>query len=518
MKKLFLIFNSAFLTLTYSYAQPAIEWQKCLGGTFHDNAYSIQQTSDGGYVVASYTDSNNGDVAGNHGQYDYWVVKLDVTGNIQWQKCLGGTNADEASSIQQTSDGGYVVAGVASSNNGNVTGNHGNLDYWIVKLDANGNIQWQKCLGGTGEERARSVQQTSDSGYVVAGYSKSNNGDVTGNHGNFDYWIVKLDVTGTIQWQKCLGGTADDMAYSIQQTSDGGYVVAGCSESINGDVTGNHGNFDSWVVKLDVTGTIQWQKCLGGTLSDYARSIQQTWDGGYVVAGIASSNDGDVTGNHGDEDYWVIKLDANGNIQWQKCFGGTGEDYAHSVRQSYDGGYVVAGYVWSNNGDVTGNHGGNDFWVVKLYVNGNTEWLMCLGGTDDEYAHSIIPTLDGGYIVAGSTDSDNGDVSGNHNDDGSSDVWIVKLSRNVGIEEEANNFSFNISPNPFTTQAIITFNKQIHNATFSLYNLLGEKVAEVLNINGESFQFNRGNLRSGVYVFEVLQKDKCIGRGKAVVY
>ncbi len=341
MKKLFLIFNSAFLTLTYSYAQPAIEWQKCLGGTFHDNAYSIQQTSDGGYVVASYTDSNNGDVAGNHGQYDYWVVKLDVTGNIQWQKCLGGTNADEASSIQQTSDGGYVVAGVASSNNGNVTGNHGNLDYWIVKLDANGNIQWQKCLGGTGEERARSVQQTSDSGYVVAGYSKSNNGDVTGNHGNFDYWIVKLDVTGTIQWQKCLGGTADDMAYSIQQTSDGGYVVAGCSESINGDVTGNHGNFDSWVVKLDVTGTIQWQKCLGGTLSDYARSIQQTWDGGYVVAGIASSNDGDVTGNHGDEDYWVIKLDANGNIQWQKCFGGTGEDYAHSVRQSYDGGYVV---------------------------------------------------------------------------------------------------------------------------------------------------------------------------------
>ncbi len=160
----------------------------------------MHQTIDGGYIVAGYSNSNDGDVTGNHGNYDYWIVKIDTTGNIQWQKSLGGTGYDYAYSMQQTSDGGYVVAGQSDSNDGDITGNHGgSTDYWIVKLDNTGNIQWQKSVGGTSTDLGRSIQQTSDGGYIVAGHSGSNNGDVTGNHGNFDFGIVKLSTNVGIE-------------------------------------------------------------------------------------------------------------------------------------------------------------------------------------------------------------------------------------------------------------------------------------------------------------------------------
>jgi hypothetical protein len=352
---------------------PFIEWQKSLGGMSYDEAFSIQQTTDGGYIVAGASWSNDGDITGNHGDVDYWVVKLNTAGNIQWQKSLGGINNDMAFCFQQTVDGGYVIAGWSFSTDGDVTGNHGNGDCWVVKLDTTGNIQWQKCLGGTDGDGAYSIQQTSDGGYVVAGWSCSTDGDITDHHGTNlcnDYWVVKLDTTGNIQWQKCLGGTDGDGAYSIQQTSDGGYIVAGWSMSNDGDVTGNHGNGDYWVVKLDTLGNIQWQKCLGGIDSDGAYSIQQTSDSGYVVAGWSSSNDGDVISNHGIfQDYWIVKLDVAGTIKWQKCLGGTAGDEANSIQQTSDGGYVVAGWSSSTDGDIINHHGTNsynDCWIVKL--------------------------------------------------------------------------------------------------------------------------------------------------------
>ena len=236
-----------------SHAQaPAIEWQKCLGGTSWDYAKSIQQTSGGGFIVAGETWSNDGDVSGNHGIVDSWIVKLNSSGDIIWQKCFGGTDDDVAFSIQQTSDGGFIVAGYTSSNDGDVSGNHGGGDYWVVKLDSSGTIQWQKCLGGTDNDEAKSIQQTSDGGYIVAGETWSNDGDVSGNHGNSDYWVVKLNSSGDIEWQKCLGGTVKDIAKTIQQTSDGGFIVAGYTNSNDGDVSGIHGDYyDFWVVKLN---------------------------------------------------------------------------------------------------------------------------------------------------------------------------------------------------------------------------------------------------------------------------
>ena len=439
---------------------PAIQWQKCLGGTGDDLAYSIQQTSDGGYIVAGSSSSNNGDITGHHDYgivvdrngishyvtgLDYWVVKLSSSGTIEWQKCLGGRGYDEAYSIRQTRDGGYIVAGETNSTDGDVTGTHpGRLDYWVVKLNNTGSIEWQKTLGGIEDEEARSIQQTNDGGFIVAGWADSNDGDVSGNHvGTPDYWVVKLSSTGTIEWQKCLGGNGGDQPYDIQQTSDSGYIVAGATNSSDGDVIGYHplpngsnAKVDAWIVKLNSSGNIEWQNCMGGSDVDIAQSIQQTTDGGYIVAGTSSSTDGDAAGNSPDTEYWVVKLNNSGIIQWQKKIGGTNNDpgsspnqAAQSIQQTSDGGYIVTGWSNTNGGDVTGNHGGYDYWAVKLNGTGTIEWQKSLGGSGDEFPFAIHQTVDGGYILAGQSNSHDNDVSGNH--DGTNavrDFWVVKLS------------------------------------------------------------------------------------------
>ena len=369
MNKIILTLLCFFLT-SKLFAQPIIEWQKCLGGSQADGSNSIQQTTDGGYIVGGYTDSNDGDVTNLHVPSDYWIVKLDNVGSIEWQKCLGGSNDDYANSIQQTIDSGYIVAGISKSNDGDVSGNHGLGDYWIVKLDNAGNIQWQKCLGGSNEDYAYAIQQTFDSGYIVTGYTTSTDGDVTGFHTLPDFWTVKLNSFGIDQWQKCLGGSNIDIARAVQQTLDGCYIIAGETLSHDGDVTGIHGsNNDFWIVKLSSSGSLEWQKTYGGSMIDQAYSIQQTLDSGYIVAGRAYSTDGDVNGLHGTIDCWIVKLNSTGSIQWNKCLGGASAEEAYNIKQTSDGGYIIAGKTRSTDGDVTGNHGGlGDFWVIKLSV------------------------------------------------------------------------------------------------------------------------------------------------------
>jgi hypothetical protein len=289
---------------------------------------------------------------------------LTSDGSIEWRKSLGGTKNDEATAVQLTSDGGYIVAGISYSFNNDATNNY---DYWIVKLTSSGIVEWQKNFGGSKHEFARAIRQTEDGGYIVAGRTDSNDRDVTGNHGDFDCWIIKLTADGDLMWQKTLGGGNGDEARDVQRTSDGGYIVVGATNSIDGDVTNTHGLHDDfWIVKLNNNGDIEWQKTLGGFGSDAAFSIQNTSDNGYIVAGHAISNDGNVTGNHGHFDYWVVKLNNNGDLEWQKCLGGSNRDDAHTIQQTKDGGYIVCGYSSSNNGDVTGNYGKTDYWIAKL--------------------------------------------------------------------------------------------------------------------------------------------------------
>jgi PKD repeat protein len=440
----FVIFFTVTLSISSAQSAPEIEWQKCLGGSWYDQAHSIQQTSDGGYIIAGYSGSDDGDVTESHYD-DVWIVRLDASRDIEWQKSLGGSGYDYANSIQQTSDGGYIVAGVSNSNDGDTTefhdqdsgwdGFHG--DAWIVKLYANGNINWQKSLGGSWGDGAYSVQQISDGGYIVAGSTESNDGDVIGNHGNSDFWVMKLDKDGKIVWQKCIGGSGDDWAYSVQQTSDGGYIVAGESGKIGGDVTENNGETDWWIVKLDSSGGIEWQKSIGGSDYDYANSIQQTSDGGYIVTGNYD--------NGQDSDSLIVKLDKDGMLKWQKFLGGSGYDDARSIQQTSDGGYIVAGSTSLDDAEVTGDYG--DCWVAKLDENGNIIWEKSLGGSGSDLANSIQQTSDFGYIIAGFTESNDGDVIGNH---GSSDFWVVKIN--------STKLMFNVTPSKIRITDNVQFN------------------------------------------------------------
>ncbi|MDB3905503.1 T9SS type A sorting domain-containing protein [Crocinitomicaceae bacterium] len=280
---------------------------------------------------------------------------------ISWQKCLGGSSSEEGYDIKQTSDGGYIVAGSSQSSDGDLSSNSGSADYWIVKLDGNGNITWEKSFGGSNMDVAHSIKQTNDGGYLVSGISSSSNGDVTDTNGGRDYWILKLDPTGNLIWQKAVGGDGTDVAYSIDETDDGGAIIAGFSTSTNGNISGNHGDSDYWIIKLDQSGNYLWQQTIGGSGTDDPKSIKQTSDGGFIIAGYSYSEDGDLTRNQGSSDYWVVKLeevstagtvyyDADGN-----CLQDLNENGIAGINLLINPGSIV----------VTTDYNG-DWWVKSL--------------------------------------------------------------------------------------------------------------------------------------------------------
>ncbi|QBA19972.1 T9SS type A sorting domain-containing protein [Chryseobacterium indologenes] len=498
--------TSTFLFLIYSIlaaqSAPSIEWQKALGGTHGESANAVQQTSDGGYIVAGHSMSNDGDVTGNHGGGDYWIVKLNPAGGIQWQKTLGGSNVDDAQSIRQTTDGGYIIAGSSNSGDGDISGNHGNYDYWIVKLDSNGNMQWQKSLGGSSVDMAQSIQQTSEGGYIVAGSSSSNDGDVSGNHGEADYWIVKLDINGNIQWQKSLGGSSSEQVNSVQQTFDGGYIIAGTTVSTDGDITVSYGNNDFWVVKLDSGGNMQWQKTLGNIGDNIGYYAQQTFDGGYIAVGT-SFNPSNL--ESGLPDYWVIKLSNNGTIEWDKYFGGSFHDNAITIRQTPEWDYIVAGWTASNNGQVTNHHGDLDYWIIKLDSSGNLKWEKTLGGPNFDYLTALELTADNGYIVSGSTGSTSGDVTGHH---GMIDAWVVKLSpEQLGIPENQQRHKPNLYPNP--AKDFFYLDHLPRESTISITDMSGRKLFSQ-KYNEEKIKISTSAFTEGLYMVQVKNREEII--------
>ncbi|MCD6417329.1 T9SS C-terminal target domain-containing protein [bacterium] len=435
MKKILLLL---FFVCELVSAQPMIEWEHSFGGSMWDEAYSIVSTMSDKYVVAARSASNDSDLTENRGYYDYWIFELDSSGELIWQNVLGGSDWDVPGSIVNIGDSCFVVAGYSGSNDFDVTGNHGRNDFWVVKLNSIGNMLWQHCYGGTQSDGAYSIVHTTDNGYIIAGFSGSNDGDVSGHHGEIGYphldcWIVKVDSLGAIEWQKSLGGTGEERAYSIIQTTDGGYAFCGYTWSDDGDVSGIHSTSapDYWVVKLDSIGEIEWQKCLGGTDGDYAYSIDQTIDGGYVVVGHTESHNGDVRGYHGSNDVWVVKLDSLGELEWQKCLGGNSCDFGTYILSTNDTGMIISAYSMSNNGDVSGNHGNYDYWIIKIDKNGELEWQKCFGGSDAEQPNCLTQNIDGDLIIAGNSKSSDGDVSVNK---GSGDVWIVKIKSLLIVE------------------------------------------------------------------------------------
>jgi hypothetical protein len=278
MKTLFIALGAIICSISVVIAQstpPDFEWKYCIGGTLKDNAQDLVQTSDGGYLIIGHTESSDIDATGNHGGGDGWVIKVNAQGVIQWHRCYGGKKSDVLSSIVKLSNGNYLLCGQSSSLNGDVVGNHGDNDIWLLVINDSGDILWQRCLGGSNIDKGSYAFETADHCYMVSGQSYSLDGDVSGNmHGRGDIWIVKMDTVGNIIWQKLYGGTGLDFAYGMRQTLDGGYIVISYTTSTNGDIIGNHGSGEGFVQKLDASGNVQWSRCIGGTSDDYLHCVR----------------------------------------------------------------------------------------------------------------------------------------------------------------------------------------------------------------------------------------------------
>ena len=491
------------------FPQPTIQWQRTFGGSEPDELYSIKQTTDNGYILAGFSGSADGDVFFNRGGSDIWLLKLNDTGAIQWKKTYGGSDNDYTQSIIQTSDNGYFVAGNSLSNNFDVSGNHGSQDGWAIKLDSLGNLEWEKSFGGSDTDFFWDAVQCQDQGYIMVGNSSSIDSDLELNNGGFDVWIVKISETGTILWQKNLGGSGSDRAKKIITTNDGGYMVIAEAGSQDGDVPNSHGGFDFWLIKLSIDGDIEWQNTYGGEGYDIVTDIVQDQENNYIVCGfVGSDNTGQIGPNHGLLDYWVIKVSSAGDLIWQNNFGGSGVDYARAIANSNDNGYLIAGSTDSVDGDVIGNDGGYDFWVVRVNDLGELVWQQTYGGTKADGCYEIEATNDHGFVLGGLTWSDNeGDLIGSSNH-GKDDYWVVKFGpESLGLSS-SNSSPLTITPNPSSSEILLSGIETQGLATITATNIFGQSLLRKQIAPSETI--NISQLPSGIYIISVSDKNgKC---------
>jgi len=387
MKKILFI-----LLLTIPFIGFGQGWEKTFGGNDEEDGKSVQQTTDGGYIICGKTQSfGNGDG-------DVYLIKTDGNGIEQWNNTFGGTSWEMGRSVQQTSDGGYIICGETLSSGID-------MDVYLIKTNGNGIEQWNKTFGGTSFDFGNSVQQTTDGGYVITGSTES--------FGNRGVYLIKTDVNGDSLWTKTFfgGGMDQDQGHSVQQTNDGGYIISGITYSFG------NGDGDDYLIKTDGNGDSLWTKTFGGTGRDKGSSVQQTNDGGYIITGSTES-----FGN-GEEDVYLIKTDGNGDSLWTKTFGGTGRDKGSSVQQTSDGGYIITGSTES-----FGN-GEEDVYLIKTDVNGDSLWTKTFGGSDEDEGHSVQQTSDGGYIISGRTYS-----FGN----GEGDVYLIKTDSQGNVTSTFN--------------------------------------------------------------------------------
>jgi hypothetical protein len=390
---LLLLFTISAVLVGNSFAEepPDTMWTKTFGGSNIDIGHSVKETTDGGFIITGYTRSF-GTMSGRN----VWLIKTDAFGNEEWNSAFGGNDDDEGYSVQQTTDGGYIVAGHTKSFGA------GLKDVYLLKTDSLGNLLWSKTFGGIHDDEGYSVQQTTDGGYIIAGVTSSFSS------GGRDVWLIKTDPAGNEVWRKNLGGLSSDGAWSVQQTTDGGYIIGGWTFSHGPGFIGN-----AWLLKTDASGNEEWNKAFGGTGVDRAYSVKQTFDGGYILTGYTSSF------GAGLDDMLLIRTDALGNELWFKTFGGTGRDYGNDVQQTFDGGFIVTGYTLSFGA------GGDDVWLVKTDINGNEEWSKTFGGTSSDIGYAVEQTSDGGFVITGHTLSFGAGVH---------DVWLIRLSAVIPVE------------------------------------------------------------------------------------
>jgi hypothetical protein len=443
-----------------------ITFERTYGGIEFDWGQSVQQTQDGGYIVAGQTQSFG------PWDYDVYLVKTDSVGDTVWTRTYGGNHDDAGWSVQQTQDAGYVVAGFTMSFGA------GDYDVYLVKTDSLGDSVWTRTYGGFDADLGYSVQQTEDRGYIIAGETHSFD------MGSGDVYLVKTDSVGDTVWTRTYGGSDWDFGYSVQQTQDGGYVVGGQTRSFGA------GNYDVYLVKTDSVGDTLWTRTYGGPGIDVGTSVQQTQDGGYIITG-------------GPYDVYLIKVDSVGDTLWMRTYGGSYAQLGRSVEQTQDGGYIVAGY--------TGFSGGyeEDVYLVKTNSLGDTVWTRTYGGIDCDNGYSVQQTQDGGYVIAGFTVSFGV---------GSRDVYLIKTDENglTGVDEKGTAFLlshrafrlFQNSPNPLRQSTSILYSLPVTTeVTLSIYDITGRLVETLVNETQQpglhEVRWDRAGNPSGVYFYRL---------------
>jgi uncharacterized repeat protein (TIGR01451 family) len=461
MKNFLFLFSLLFSASAVFSQAPGIRWQQTMGGFGYDQVRFTVKTNDNGILMIGemQTSGSTPSLSG----LDLWVEKFNSEGVSQWRKLIGGNQQESVDAYQYNADGSIVILGTTSSTDGVLTNFHGQIDIWICKLDNSGNILWEKCFGGSATDFPSNIIKATGGGYIFSGYTESNNGDLTLNHGKSDAWVVKISEAGNILWQKSLGGSERDGSdvSGLIETPDESILFSTDTYSNDGDVSGFHesgGNTDIWLVKLSSTGSIIWNNCFGGNSADYIESVKLLPSGEIYLLGGTDSPELPSFHDPGTadiSDIYFCRVSSTGTLLFQKCFGGTSVDLSFELLSvNSDGSCVIAGETESNNGDVVGHHGASsnfDIWVFKIDGAGNIVWQKTLGGSSNEFfiddyqeifqqgpydfekaLGSIIKTIDGGFLLTSLTRSNDGDVTGFHPisiaDPTGGDIWVVKLS------------------------------------------------------------------------------------------
>ena len=429
MKKILLTILTLILFVPFmiNAEELKMEWQTSWGGNSWEKFSDILQTQDGGFIV--YGSSESTDIEGlpNKGWSDAIIVKYDKDGNLLWQKSWGGNEEESFYDILQTQDGGFVVCAYSLSTDIVGLPNKGESDAIIVKYDKDGNLLWQNSWGGNDGEGFFDILQTQDGGFIVSGYSYSTDIEGLPNKGGEDAIIVKYDKDGNLLWQKSWGGNLRDGFSEILQTQDGGFIVSGYSQSTDIEELPNKGESDAIIIKYDKDGNVLWQKSWGGKSWEKFYDILETQEGGFVVCAYSLSTDIEGIENKGYEDAIIVKYDKDGNMLWQKSWGGNGDDDFNGILQTQDGGFIVCAYSLSTNIEGIENKGYEDAIIVKYDKDGNMLWQNSWGGNNEEEFTGILQTQDGGYIVYGASGST--DIEGK----GSGDAIIVKYDKDGNL-------------------------------------------------------------------------------------
>lgn len=410
-----------------------IAFVKNLGGSDNDEITDGVQTGDGGYVFVGTTESTDGDIIDKtEDDADVWVLKTDAEGVVLWSKTYGGSEGDQATSIAKTSDGGFIVSAFTRSNDGDInSSNQGFNDLWILKLSGSGELQWENTHGFVGNDLAYDVIPTSNGGYLLTGVldvtasgGAGNAGRSSGNHAGGDYWVIYTDGTGALIWSRYFGGSFTDTGYDAVETESGDFIIVGSSDSNDVDITDNKGAYDFWVLRITQSGDLVWKKNFGGSEIDLPYALTKTDDGNFIVVGDTRSNDQDISNLYGNADVWVVKFSGDGTIIWEQNYGGTQFESARSIATLPGGGYAVVASSRSNDEDLTANYGVNDAWLIVIDNEGALQFQKNLGGSLLDFAESVIGAADGTVIVAGNTESVDGDLSQNK---GGKDAFIIKI-------------------------------------------------------------------------------------------